>query len=117
MPNLTTTQTTGAALALALGAALAMVHTTAAAQSDNMDKEKCFGVAVAGENGCAAADGSHGCGGLSTVDYSGKEWVLVEGGSCDKMGGRLEAFDGIGKPPATSDAKPATSGANTEKKK
>ncbi len=54
-------------------------------------KEQCFGVAKAGENGCAAA--SHTCGGLSTVDNSGQEWMLVDGGSCVKMGGKLEAFD------------------------
>ncbi|MGE3474292.1 MAG: DUF2282 domain-containing protein [Rhodospirillaceae bacterium] len=91
-------------LAVAVAGAVALAGQIApAAGADagkGKGKEKCFGVAVAGENGCAAADGSHGCGGLSTVDYSGKEWVLVAGGSCEKMGGKLEAFDGIGKPPA-----------------
>src|SRR3954468_18032814 len=37
-------------------------------------KEKCYGIAKAGENGCAAANGSHACGGLSRVSYSGQEW-------------------------------------------
>lgn len=100
-------------LAVAVAGAVAMAGQVAPVSGADASKgkEKCFGVAVAGENGCAAADGSHGCGGLSTVDYSGKEWVLVEGGSCDKMGGKLEAFDGIGKPPAKAPA------AKTDKKK
>jgi uncharacterized membrane protein len=55
-------------------------------------KEQCYGVAKAGENGCAAANGSHTCGGLSTIDNSGQEWMLVDGGTCLKMGGKLEAF-------------------------
>jgi uncharacterized membrane protein len=60
-------------------------------------KEQCFGVAKAGENGCAAVNGSHGCGGMSKVDNDGQEWTLVEAGSCLKMGGKLEAFEGTGK--------------------
>jgi len=56
-------------------------------------KEQCYGVAKAGENGCAAANGSHTCGGLSTIDNSGQEWMLVDGGTCLKMGGKLEAFE------------------------
>ncbi len=64
-------------------------------------KEQCYGVAKAGENGCAAANGSHTCGGLSTIDNSGQEWMLVDAGSCVKMGGKLAAFD---EPPATAPA-------------
>jgi uncharacterized membrane protein len=63
-------------------------------------KEQCFGVAKAGENGCAAVNGSHGCGGMSKVDNDGQEWTLVEAGSCLKMGGKLEAFEGTGGLPA-----------------
>ncbi len=97
-------------LAAAVAGAIAMVGPLglASAAETGKGKEKCFGVAVAGENGCASADGSHGCGGLATVDYSGQEWVLVEGGTCEKMGGKLEPFKGLGKPPAKkSDAAPA----------
>ena len=56
-------------------------------------KEQCYGVGKAGENGCAANNGSHTCGGLSTIDNSGQEWMLVEAGTCLKMNGKLEAFD------------------------
>src|SRR5262245_30983675 len=37
-------------------------------------KEECFGVAKAGENDCAAANGAHTCGGMSKVDFSGFEF-------------------------------------------
>ncbi len=63
-------------------------------------KEQCYGVAKAGENGCASANGSHTCGGLAKIDYSGQEWMLVEAGSCLKMGGKLEAFDNAPQPAA-----------------
>lgn len=97
-------------LAAALAGAVAMASqgNPAAAADGNKGKEKCFGVAVAGENGCASADGSHGCAGLSTIDYSGQEWVLVEGGTCEKMGGKFEPFQGIGKPPEKRPAEAPT---------
>ncbi len=78
--------------AVAAGAALAVADPAAAA--DPKGKEKCYGVAKAGENGCAAANGTHSCGGLSKVNYSGQEWKLVPGGTCEKMGGKLEPFEG-----------------------
>lgn len=75
----------------------AVAITVNKAPSDHMPeakgKEQCFGVAKAGENGCAAVNGSHGCGGMSKVDNDGQEWTLVEAGSCLQMGGKLEAFD------------------------
>ena len=68
-------------------------------------KEQCYGVAKAGENGCAAANGSHTCGGLSTIDNSGQEWMLVDAGACLKLGGKLQAFDdGTGTAPGTAPA-------------
>jgi len=68
------------------------------AMEEAKGKEQCYGVAKAGENACAAANGSHTCGGLSTVDFSGGEWMLVDQGSCVQMGGKLEAFEGLGTP-------------------
>jgi uncharacterized membrane protein len=67
----------GAALAGAL-AASAMVATPAAAAD-----EKCYGVALKGQNDCAA--GSHSCAGHSTVDYDGQSFKLVPAGSCTTM--------------------------------
>jgi uncharacterized membrane protein len=59
-------------------------------------KEKCYGVAKAGENGCQAVSGSHTCGGCSSADYRGEDWKWVPSGTCLSMGGQLQAFDGYG---------------------
>lgn len=97
-------------LAAAVAGAVAMAGQLAPASAADASKgkEKCYGVAVAGENACASADGSHACAGMSAVDYSGQEWVLVEGGTCEKMGGKFQAFQGIGKPPEKKPSAPAT---------
>ena len=87
----------GAALALAMGAALTLAAAPVAAQS--ADKDKCFGVALKGKNDCAAGPGTT-CAGTSKVDYQGNAWSLVPKGSCDKTAspkspsgfGQLTAF-------------------------
>ena len=68
------------AVAGAVAAALA-AHTTPAAA---MEKEKCYGVSLAGENDCKAGAGTT-CAGSSTVDYQGNAWTLVDAGSCESM--------------------------------
>lgn len=47
--------------------------------------EKCYGVAKAGHNDCAA--GSHACGGLSKVSGDGASWIFVPAGTCEKING------------------------------
>ena len=47
-------------------------------------KEKCYGVALAGQNDCAAGPGTT-CQGTSTVDYQGNAWKFVDGGTCTTM--------------------------------
>jgi uncharacterized membrane protein len=69
------------ALAFALGAAMTMAATPAAAQSPDMDK--CFGVAMKGKNDCKAGAGTT-CAGTSKVDHQGNAWTLVPKGSCEK---------------------------------
>ena len=44
-------------------------------------KEKCYGVALAGQNDCAAGPGTT-CQGTSTVDFQGNAWKFVRGGTC-----------------------------------
>jgi uncharacterized membrane protein len=44
-------------------------------------KEKCFGVALKGQNDCAAGPGTT-CQGTSTVDFQGNAWKFVLGGTC-----------------------------------
>src|SRR6185436_16429472 len=83
--------------AAAVAGALALVErntaSSPASATSEKGKEQCYGVAKAGENGCASANGTHTCGGLAKVDFSGQEWKLVEAGTCVQMGGKLEAFD------------------------
>ncbi len=57
----------------------ALAATTHSAEAAS--KEKCFGIALAGQNGCAAGPGTT-CAGTSTVDYQGNAWSLVDKGTC-----------------------------------
>lgn len=83
MKNQTTTAryASAAALALALGAALTIAASPAAAQM--ADKDKCFGVALKGKNDCKAGAGTT-CAGTSKIDYQGNAWSLVPKGTCEK---------------------------------
>ncbi len=69
------------AVASAVAAALAVGTGPAMASGE---KEKCFGVSLAGENDCAAGPGTT-CAGTSTVDYQGNAWTLVPAGTCESM--------------------------------
>jgi uncharacterized membrane protein len=51
------------------------------------EKEKCFGIAKAGQNDCANLSGSHSCAGQSKVSDSKDEWKYVAKGSCKTMKG------------------------------
>lgn len=44
-------------------------------------KEKCFGVALKGQNDCAAGPGTT-CQGTSTKDFQGNAWKFVADGTC-----------------------------------
>ena len=46
-------------------------------------KEKCYGVALKGQNDCAAGPGTT-CAGTSKVDYQGNSWKLVPKDTCTK---------------------------------
>jgi uncharacterized membrane protein len=81
----TTTQISGAALAGALAAAIAAVSLPAkGAEAPTADKEKCFGISLAGKNDCAAGPGTT-CAGTNKVDYNGHSWRLVPKGTCLNM--------------------------------
>ena len=45
-------------------------------------KDKCYGIALAGENDCAAGAGTS-CEGTSTVDFQGNAWTNSPKGSCE----------------------------------
>lgn len=64
--------------AIAAAAAAAVTSIAGAAQAN----VKCYGIALAGENGCAAGPGTS-CAGTSTVDYQGNAWKLVSAEECE----------------------------------
>ncbi|MBJ7553752.1 DUF2282 domain-containing protein [Marinomonas spartinae] len=88
---------TKATLALALGTAVALSAVAMPAQAAS--KEKCFGVAMAGQNDCKAGPGTT-CAGTSKVDDQGNAFKLVPAGTCMDMKsstsptghGQLKAF-------------------------
>jgi len=49
------------------------------------EKEKCFGIAKAGQNDCAS--GGHSCAGQSKVDMDKGDWKYVAKGTCKEMKG------------------------------
>lgn len=74
-----------------LAAALATVCAGASAHptgSDSADKERCYGVAKAGQNDCGSADGAHGCSSQAKTDNAPTEWKWVAKGTCEKLGGK-----------------------------
>lgn len=78
--------TSNTLLVSALSAAIAMAAVSAPAAA--ADKEKCYGIAMAGKNDCAA--NGHSCAGQAKMDKDGAEWKFVAKGSCTKMKGTLE---------------------------
>jgi uncharacterized membrane protein len=51
-------------------------------------REKCYGIAKAGQNDCGTA--THGCAGLAKKDKAPEEWKYVAKGTCTKLGGKLK---------------------------
>lgn len=96
--------------ALLAGAALAVITTTSMAKSNDQltiaedasdsvkksfnawvqgakisgRKDKCFGIALAAENDCAAGPGTS-CQGTSTVDFQGNAWTYAPKGTCESI--------------------------------
>lgn len=70
--------------ALAVAGAVATALAAHAAHAQDGAQEKCYGVAKAGENDCAAGPGTT-CAGTSTIDYQGNAWKLVPAGTCADM--------------------------------
>lgn len=103
---------TSASLAIALSAAMAAATSGCAREgkdanmdtsANSGDKDKCYGIAVAGKNDCAAGPGTT-CAGTSTRDYQGNAWTYVPKGTCEETSspssstgyGQLEAFEDKG---------------------
>ncbi len=75
-----------ALVALSAGAVRAAEHSTSGGNgtADEPSMEKCYGVALAGKNDCAAGAGTT-CAGTSKVDYQGNSWKLVPAGTCTSI--------------------------------
>jgi uncharacterized membrane protein len=70
----------GGAVAGAFAATAAFFAAPAAAA----EMEKCYGVALTGQNDCSAT-ATHSCAGHQTVDYDGTSFKLVPTGTCVTM--------------------------------
>jgi uncharacterized membrane protein len=73
-----------ALLASAVAAAVSTAAVVSAGTAAAASKEKCFGVAKAGANDCAAGAGTT-CAGTSTKDFQGNAWKYVDKGTCVSM--------------------------------
>ena len=74
--------------ALVAAAAASLLSTLlVAAPATAQEKEKCYGIAKAGQNDCANLAGTHSCAGQSKVDNDKGEWKYVAKGSCKSMKG------------------------------
>ena len=75
-----------ASSALASVLALGLVPGAQAADDKAASKEKCYGIAKAGQNDCGT--GTHSCAGQSKTDNAPEEWKYVAKGTCAKLGGK-----------------------------
>ncbi len=74
-----------AALAGSFAAALALASAAKAGPAPAQPgADKCYGIALAGKNDCAAGAGTS-CAGTSTVDYDAHHWKYVAKGTCESM--------------------------------
>ena len=56
------------------------------AKAPTFKAEKCYGIAKAGKNDCAAT-GNNSCAGHSKIDGDPKAWIYVAEGYCDRIVG------------------------------
>lgn len=83
-------RTLGFALAASLTTALIAATAPASAQDKMAGKEKCYGVAMKGQNDCAAGAGTT-CAGTSKVDFQGNAWKAVPSGTCEKTASKTSS--------------------------
>ena len=69
--------------------AVALAGLIASGTANAANNEKCYGIALAGQNDCASKTGSHSCAGQSTKDKDANEWKYVAKGTCSSLGGQL----------------------------
>ena len=69
--------------------ALGMAQSASAQDAKGAAKEKCYGVAKAGQNDCGTA--RHSCAGKAAKDSAPDEWKYVPKGTCAALGGTTTA--------------------------
>ncbi len=72
-------------------AGLLTVGFAATASADDAAAGKCYGIAKAGQNACANANGVHSCKGQAKVDNDAGDFVLATAEDCGKQGGKTMA--------------------------
>lgn len=77
-------KTANIALTTVVLAALGAAAANAGPVKPQPNKDKCFGVALAGKNDCAAGAGTS-CAGTSHSDYQGTAWKYVPKGTCTSI--------------------------------
>jgi len=77
------------AIAAAVGSFLAAGTIGTATAGEAGSKDKCYGVAKAGKNDCAA--NGHSCAGQAKKDNDPNEWKHMSKDDCAKAGGKTEA--------------------------
>ena len=72
-----------ASIASSFAAALTIIATSAVAgpKPPQPTMDKCFGIALKGDNDCAAGAGTT-CAGTAATDYQGNAWKYVPKGTC-----------------------------------
>ena len=76
-----------ALIAAATATLLSSMFAALPAAAQEKDKEKCYGIAKAGQNDCANLAGTHSCAGQSKVSDDAGEWKYVAKGTCAGMKG------------------------------
>jgi uncharacterized membrane protein len=72
---------------IATAAASLMSLALVAAPATAAEKDKCFGIAKAGQNDCASISGVHSCAGQAKTDMDKGEWKYVAKGTCKSLMG------------------------------
>jgi uncharacterized membrane protein len=72
------------ALAAAVAAPAYMSAQGGPAPTPNFKAERCYGIAKAGKNDCAAT-GSNSCAGTSKLDADPRAWIYVPAGYCERI--------------------------------
>ncbi len=73
--------------ALASVLALGVVNVSVAHAQSSKGKEKCYGIAKAGQNDCSNLSETHSCAGQAKVDMDVGEWRYVPAGTCKDLKG------------------------------